>query len=365
MLTEQQIELAHPEAFDFAFGALPTAEGVKFIRHLTGCSHCRAVVDEYSEIGEIIKQLPPHVEPSAGLEDRTVAAMTAAMAEHKAEPGSHLDAADHDAEDRAVTRIYPKPERKLPAGQQTQVLPVLRPGPPGGPEPRLGVTHLPVWRRHRGRLTAAVAAAAAIVDRRDRRPAQPYRWPGHPRPSHRCYPPSCHRGGEGLQDRGRDRPSDSPPGRRELDVRSDRSWPQATSRQRRLCVLVGRPGQYTWPRAPGHRRLVRRRTIRISHTHHDDGSRPPPVPHHGDHRRIARQRRFARTGPSDRPNALTAGPHCGWWPPADSRWSAPTAGRSGELPAEGGEGLGLSDNRTGVSVRKLSPAANERVVGDQ
>ena len=163
MLTEQQIELAHPEAFDFAFGALPTAEGVTFIRHLTGCSHCRAVVDEYSEIGEIIKQLPPHVEPSAGLEDRTVAAMTAAMAGHKADPGSHLDAGNDDAEDRAVTRIYPKPERKRPAGQQTQVLPVLRPGPPGGPEPRLGVTHLPVWRRHRGRLTAAVAAAAAIV----------------------------------------------------------------------------------------------------------------------------------------------------------------------------------------------------------
>ena len=163
MLTEQQIELAHPEAFDFVFGALPTAEGVTFIRHLTGCSHCRAVVDEYSEIGEIIKQLPPHVEPPAGLEDRAVAAMTAAMAEHKHEPGGHPDAADHDAEDRAVTRIYPKPERKRPAEHETQVLPAARPDPPGKPEPRPEVTHLPVWRCHRGRLVAAVAAAAAIV----------------------------------------------------------------------------------------------------------------------------------------------------------------------------------------------------------
>ena len=163
MLTEQQIELAHPEAFDFAFGTLPTAEGVTFIRHLTGCSHCRAVVDEYSEIGEIIKQLPPHVEPPAGLEDRTVAAMTAALAEHKHEPGGHPDAADHDAEDRAVTRIYPKPERTRPAGRQTQVLPVPQPGPPQEPQSRPGVTRLPVWRRHRGRLVAAVAAAAAIV----------------------------------------------------------------------------------------------------------------------------------------------------------------------------------------------------------
>ena len=135
MLTEQQIELAHPEAFDFVFGTLPTAEGVKFIRHLTGCSHCRAVVDEYSEIGEIIKQLPPHAEPPAGLEDRTVAAMTAALAEHKAEPDGHPDAADHDAEDRAVTRIYPKPERTRPAEQQTRVLPVPRPGPPESRSP--------------------------------------------------------------------------------------------------------------------------------------------------------------------------------------------------------------------------------------
>jgi hypothetical protein len=163
MLTEQQIELAHPEAFDFVFGTLPTAEGVTFIRHLTGCRHCRAVVDEYGEIGEIIKQLPPRVEPSAGLEDRAVAAMTAAMAGHKDEPGGHPDAGNDDAGDRAVTRSYPKPERKRPAEQQTQVLPAARPGPPGKPEPRPEVTRLPVWRRHRGRLVAAVAAAAAIV----------------------------------------------------------------------------------------------------------------------------------------------------------------------------------------------------------
>jgi hypothetical protein len=163
MLTEQQIELAHPEAFDFVFGTLPTAEGVTFIRHLTGCRHCRAVVDEYSEIGEIIKHLPPRVEPPADLEDRTVAAMTAALAEQNAEPDGPPDAGDHDAEDLAVTRIYPKPERKLPAEHKTRVLPAPQPGPPEEPEPRPEVTHLPRWRRHRGRLVAVVTAAAAIV----------------------------------------------------------------------------------------------------------------------------------------------------------------------------------------------------------
>ena len=163
MLTEQQIELAHPEAFDFAFGTLPTAEGVKFIRHLTGCHDCRVIVDEYSEIGEIIKQLPPRVEPPADLEDRTVAAMTAALAEHKDEPDDHPGAGDHDGEDLAVTRIYPKPERKLPAEPKTQVLPAPHPGPAEKLEPRPEVTRLPLWRRHRGRLVAVVAAAAAIV----------------------------------------------------------------------------------------------------------------------------------------------------------------------------------------------------------
>ena len=163
MLSERDIELAHPGAFDFAFGNLPTAAGVTFIRHLTGCRHCRAVVDEYSEIGGIIKQLPARVEPPAGLEDRTVAAMAAALAEQTAEPGGHPDAGDHDAEDRAVTRIYPPPERKLPAEYETRVLPVPRPGLPQEPQPRAEVTSLPVWRRHRGRLAAVVAAAAVIV----------------------------------------------------------------------------------------------------------------------------------------------------------------------------------------------------------
>ena len=34
-----------------------------FNRHLSGCRYCQRVVDEYSDIGGIIKSLPPHVEP--------------------------------------------------------------------------------------------------------------------------------------------------------------------------------------------------------------------------------------------------------------------------------------------------------------
>ena len=75
MLTEREIELAHPDAFDFAFGNLPEVKQAEFTRHLGSCPHCQKVLDEYSDIGRIIKNLPPHVEPPADLEDRTVAAM--------------------------------------------------------------------------------------------------------------------------------------------------------------------------------------------------------------------------------------------------------------------------------------------------
>ena len=85
MLSERDIELAHPEAFDFVWGNLPAAKRAVFNRHLSGCRYCQGVVDEYSDIGQIIKGLPPHVEPSADLEERAVAGMVAALAEQRAE----------------------------------------------------------------------------------------------------------------------------------------------------------------------------------------------------------------------------------------------------------------------------------------
>jgi hypothetical protein len=158
MLTEREIEQAHPEAFDFAFGNLPSAKGAEFGRHLTSCRYCRAVVDEYSEIGGIIKMFPPHVEPSADLEDRTVAAMAAALAERKERAGHRSD-----AEDQAVTKLYPVPGRQPPAEPEAQIQPRQQLGPPAGSQDRSTAARLPVWRRYRGRFTALAAAAAAIV----------------------------------------------------------------------------------------------------------------------------------------------------------------------------------------------------------
>jgi hypothetical protein len=168
MLSERDIELAHPDAFDFVFGTLPSGNAVWFHRHLDGCSYCQKVVGEYSDIGRIFQNLPPHVAPSAGLEDRTVAAMVTALAEQRAQ--SHHRSA---GEDQTATRVYPVPEVHHLAEPETQVQPrpQLRPraeddsGLRGSPEPqaRPMVTHPPVWRRQPRRLAAVLTAAAAAA----------------------------------------------------------------------------------------------------------------------------------------------------------------------------------------------------------
>jgi hypothetical protein len=58
--SERDIELAHPDAFDFVFGNLRSGNAVWFNLHLDGCPSCQKVVDEYSEIGRIFQNLPPH-----------------------------------------------------------------------------------------------------------------------------------------------------------------------------------------------------------------------------------------------------------------------------------------------------------------
>ncbi len=152
---------------------MPVAKRAEFNRHLRGCPHCQKVVDEYSDIGGIIKLLPPHVTPSRELEDRTVAAMVEAWAS-QAEP-DHQD----DSEDLTDTRVYQVPQYRPAPDPETQIQPRPQlwaipngtehsPSPidqPASVEPEAPptVTRLPVWRRHRNRLAAIVATAAAII----------------------------------------------------------------------------------------------------------------------------------------------------------------------------------------------------------
>ena len=149
MLFERDLELAHPEAFDYVFGNLAPARRAEFDRHRADCRYCQGVIAEYGEIGGIIKLLPPQAEPPADLEDRTVAAMIAAVGEQPAEP---------------ETLIKPRPQLGLPAEDATQPRPTLVNQPaPAETADRPAVTRLPVWRRYPGRLAAAVAVAAAII----------------------------------------------------------------------------------------------------------------------------------------------------------------------------------------------------------
>jgi Anti-sigma-K factor rskA, C-terminal len=168
MLSERDIEAAHPDAFDFVWGNLPSAKRADFNRHLIGCHYCQTIVDEYSEIGQIIQKLPPHVDPPADLEDRTVAAMVAALADRRASTDRQPD-----AEDQAATRVYPRPQDQPSAEPETRVhprppnqAPAAEPADQPAPaelRPRPLVTRLPVWRRHPRRLVAVLAVAAALI----------------------------------------------------------------------------------------------------------------------------------------------------------------------------------------------------------
>jgi Anti-sigma-K factor rskA len=158
MLSEQDIELAHPDAFDFAFGNLPSVKRPEFSRHLSGCPHCQKVIDEYREIGQVIKLLPPHVEPAADLEERSVAAMVAALAGKQTEDERPADVQDHSA-----TRVYPIPRRRPSPVPETQIQPRPQLQPPAEPTARPMATRPPAWRRYPRRLAGVIAAAAAII----------------------------------------------------------------------------------------------------------------------------------------------------------------------------------------------------------
>jgi len=215
MLSERDVELAHPEAFDFVFGNLPSGNAVWFSRHLDGCRYCQGVVDEYSDIGQIIKNLPPHVEPPPDLEDRTVAAMVAALAGQRAQTDRRSD-----PEDQAATSVYPIPAVQPPAGDETRVQPQTAAkasgraaGPAGGPAGGHSAGCVATlsrpprccrWRRRRHHHC------------RHRRSAQPWRGPDHLSLGHSRDTAPRYCCGQADRRRRSHRPSDSPTGWPEL-----------------------------------------------------------------------------------------------------------------------------------------------------
>ena len=152
-------DLAHPEAADWVLGTLGPAQAEDFPRHLTDCPHCSAAVAEFGQLGQLLQHLPPAAELPPGLEARTIAGVLAAAAKYPTPKAARRS----DPEDQAATSLYPIPDVRPPAGDETRVQPRPQLQPPAEPQARPEVTQLPVWRRYQGRLTAVVAAAAAIV----------------------------------------------------------------------------------------------------------------------------------------------------------------------------------------------------------
>ena len=241
MLSERDIELAHPDAFDFVFGNLPAANRAGFNRHLDSCPYCQKVVDEYSDIGQIIKGLPPHVEPPPDLEDRTVAAMVAVLAGQRAQTDRRSD-----PEDQAATSV--RPDSRGPAsGRRRDPGPAETAAPASGQgrHPGPAETAAPAAGPAGGHSAARVATLSRPPrccrcrrrrchhHRRHRRSAQPWRGPDHPSHSHSHSrdPAPCHRGGQADRRRRSQRASDGPAGWPKLDLRYDRPWPQGAARE--------------------------------------------------------------------------------------------------------------------------------------
>ena len=248
MLSERDIEQAHPEAFDFVFGNLPSAKRAEFNRHLTGCRYCQAVVDEYSEIGRIIKQPSP--------------ARRAASRPRRPDRRRH---------GRRPRRAEGQPERR--SGRRG-------PRPPPGPT-RFPGASLRLSPRPRSSRSPAPASAETRPARhrpptsRHRPSRKPGRWslacrcgdvteaawplsPPPPLPS--SLPPSssrsafsaagpprspsrfCHHGGQGERLRSSHRARDGPPGcLRQLEYHPDRASPQELRGCQVVRMLVRQP----------------------------------------------------------------------------------------------------------------------------
>ena len=83
------------------------------------------------------QELPPHVEPPADLEDRTIAAMVAALAKRRAEPRPPPDTEDQDA-----TRLHPRsPSLRL----SPRLRSIRFPSSGLRPRPRPSSTHALDW----------------------------------------------------------------------------------------------------------------------------------------------------------------------------------------------------------------------------
>ena len=175
---DAQHALEHPETAGWALGALYPDDAAALEEHLQSCQQCQEQAAEFAPVARSLTLAAPADIPPPDLLDRTLAAVrNAALAEGSAEPEAEpeprpeLDVPRHHptsrrpaAEDQAPTRIYSIAQHQPPAPEETQVYsaPLAKP-PATEDDASAPVIDLPWWRRHRGRLTSAVAVAAVII----------------------------------------------------------------------------------------------------------------------------------------------------------------------------------------------------------
>ena len=66
---------AQERAPELALGILGGAERAEVLFHLGGCARCQAVIDEHTEIADLLPHLAPEVEPPFGFQRRVLHAM--------------------------------------------------------------------------------------------------------------------------------------------------------------------------------------------------------------------------------------------------------------------------------------------------
>src|SRR5450631_123280 len=171
---DAQHALEHPETAGWALGALDPGDAAAFEEHLQSCPRCQEQAAEFVPVARSLTLAAPADIPPPDLLSKTLAAVrNAALAESSAEPGPepeprpepeksrhHPASRRPAAGDQAPTRIYSITQQPS-ASDQTQVSAAK---PPTAEDDALApVIDLPWWRRHRGRLTSAVAVAAVII----------------------------------------------------------------------------------------------------------------------------------------------------------------------------------------------------------
>ncbi len=73
----------HPDAAGWVLSALDADDTVQFMLHLQSCAECRTTIDELRPVAQAMARPAPAVEPPAGLEARTLAAVQQAARAEK------------------------------------------------------------------------------------------------------------------------------------------------------------------------------------------------------------------------------------------------------------------------------------------